>query len=164
MKRAFSALLVFCSVLALSSATGGVAQAAYGDACYQVHVADYGWQPWQCGSRPAGSTGENKAIEAVRIQIKNGGTFCAAAHIRNVGWQPEGGLWCVGSGQTVEVGTVGRGLPLEAVMVQVSSKELAGQAHVQNVGWMDAVYGSRIIIGTTGRGLNLEAMTLTLRG
>ena len=36
---------------------------------YQVHVQDEGWTGWYIDGEMAGTTGQNKKIEAIKIQI-----------------------------------------------------------------------------------------------
>ncbi|MFB7837170.1 hypothetical protein [Streptomyces sp. NPDC056056] len=163
MKRTVRGLLVFGSVLGLGVATGGPVQAAPKPGervCYQAHVADYGWLPEKCQGGQVGVTGQNKAIERMRITISGLGRFCASAHIRNIG---DGqGERCANSGQTVTVGTEGMALPMEELMVWTDSLgALHGRAHVQNVGWKDPVVAFPTMwLGTRGQARNLEAIEM----
>ncbi|PTT21877.1 hypothetical protein DBR36_03030 [Microbacterium sp. HMWF026] len=81
-----------------------------------------------------------------------------AAHSAQVGWQPS-----VTAGQYA--GTTGRGLPLEAMSLELTGGMTAGQlqsrAHVQNIGWTPWSTGAESI-GTTGQALRMEAVGFSL--
>ncbi|MCX4546721.1 hypothetical protein [Streptomyces sp. NBC_01565] len=165
MRRAVRLFLAFCSVLGLVAVSGGVAEAApeAGKVCYRAHVAGKGWMEWNCDGQFAGTVGENRAIEALDIQIWGRGYFCADAHIRNVGWQDPMGK-CMPSGQVKRVGTVGQALPMEAVRINLSYGSLEAVAQVQDRGWIGPWRGDYITVGTTGEAKNLELITLKLIG
>ncbi|WP_160680471.1 DNRLRE domain-containing protein [Clostridium sp. C8-1-8] len=80
--------------------------------------------------------------------------------VENIGWQP----W-VSDGAIS--GTVGQGLRLEALKVQLTSPvqgmRIKYQAYVQNIGWQDWVYDGNIA-GTAGQSLRIEAMKIQLEG
>ncbi|WP_141746889.1 hypothetical protein [Streptomyces agglomeratus] len=164
-RRLTRSFLAFCSVLGLVVLSGGVAEAATEEVkvCYRAHVAGKGWMEWNCNGQFAGTVGENRAIEAMDIQVWGRGYFCADAHIRNVGWQAPYGD-CVASGQVKRVGTVGQALPMEAVRITLSYGSLEGIGHVQDIGWIGPFRGDHITVGTTGQGKNLELVTLKVIG
>ncbi|MDO9549129.1 MAG: phage tail spike protein [Candidatus Marinimicrobia bacterium] len=65
-------------------------------------------------------------------------------------------------------GTTGKGLRLEALIIDLLEKgsldiAIEAQAHVQNIGWQ-TVKTDGEIIGTVGEGLRLEALTIRLIG
>lgn len=81
--------------------------------------------------------------------------------IENEGWNI-----AVVDGKTS--GTVGKGLRLEALIIELLEKggldiAIEAQAHVQNVGWQ-ALKTDGEIIGTVGQGLRLEALRILLKG
>lgn len=66
-------------------------------------------------------------------------------------------------------GTTGRALRLEALSIvgldNLPGAGIAGQAHVQDIGWQNQViFGNGNYIGTKGRRLRMEAIKLTLFG
>lgn len=66
-------------------------------------------------------------------------------------------------------GTTGRALRLEALSIvgldNLPGAGIAGQAHVQDIGWQNQViFGNGNYIGTKGRKLRMEAIKLTLFG
>lgn len=82
--------------------------------------------------------------------------YCA--HVQNIGWQGS-----VHDGATT--GTTGRGLQMEAVMVDTAGIDggVTYRAHSANVGWQPWV-GNKAVAGTTGRGLRMEAIEIKLTG
>lgn len=124
---------------------------------YQVHVQDYGWMPPVSEGRVAGTTGENRRIEAIIINCPEGIEY--NAHIQDYGWEG----W-MDSG--VVAGTVGEGRRLEAIRIRLTgsianSYDVYYRAHVENFGWQDWVSNGRIA-GTEGRGLRMEAIQIRL--
>ncbi|MER5807793.1 hypothetical protein ABT143_06280 [Streptomyces sp. NPDC002033] len=183
MRRAIRSLLVFCTVAASTMATAGTSQAAPSPGpgtttaenasspavCVKAHVAGLGWGNEFCGiDTYTGTVGQNRAIEALRIRVigaPNGGNFCGQAHVRNVGWQPK---MCRGAGDTIEIGTTGRALPMEAVRLWFEWDEtfaFHGWSHVQNIGWQyhapnTSAMAGMATLGTVGQALNLEAVSI----
>ncbi len=127
---------------------------------YAAHVASVGWQDWTNGI--AGTTGEGRAMEAVKIAIDNAkldGSVRAKAHVENLGWMD----W-TNMGETC--GTTGRALHMEAIQLELTG-ELADQydiyyrVHVSDIGWMDwAKNGEKA--GTAGYNLPIEAIEVTM--
>lgn len=81
--------------------------------------------------------------------------------IENEGWNI-----AVEDGRTS--GTVGKGLRLEALIIELLEKagldiRIEAQAHVQNMGWLPLKTDGEII-GTVGEGLRLEAVRIRLVG
>ncbi|MFJ7912035.1 hypothetical protein [Kitasatospora sp. NPDC096204] len=82
--------------------------------CVQAHVAGIGWQ----ADKPCPRAVVGRAIEALRFISFGMSGLCARAHVATVGWQ----LWvCVRDNVTLEVGTTGQSLAIEAVEVQTQS-------------------------------------------
>lgn len=80
------------------------------------------------------------------------------AHVSNIGWQKS-----VADGQ--DAGTTGRGLPMEALEIELNGVEgtVSYRAHVSNIGWQSAVVDGETA-GTTGRSLSIEAIEIELSG
>lgn len=88
--------------------------------CVEAHLAGTGWQGNRCttgkGSKiVAGTTGQNRAIEALAFTVSSG-SIGGSAHMRNLGWRtpPES------PGDYYQIGTVGRGIPMEAFRLTIS--------------------------------------------
>ena len=89
---------------------------------YEAHVQNVGWQGVKHDGETAGTVGEYKRLEALRIncpEIKFKG------HVQNIGWTSERV-----SGEVI--GTVGEGLRLEAV--QIFKAGVKYRVHIQNKG------------------------------
>ena len=55
---------------------------------YQAHVSDIGWQNIVTNGALAGTTGQNKGIEALKMQLNDvDGDIEYRAHVRDIGWQ-----------------------------------------------------------------------------
>lgn len=52
---------------------------------YRVHLADIGWTDWVQGGEIAGTTGENRRLEA--IEFLCGKVLEVQGHVQDIGWQ-----------------------------------------------------------------------------
>ncbi len=139
---------------------------------YRLHVQSYGWLDWACNGQTAGTSSLSRRVEGIEIRVLPKGQSAPGAtarpfvdgthlsmrgHVQRVGWQ----------NSNEAVGTVGRGLRIEAFSAKLVSGEHSGgvvyNAHVQRIGWQgersDGAYS-----GTTGRSLRIEAFTMALTG
>lgn len=121
---------------------------------YKVHIQDIGWTNWENAGETAGTTGENKRIEAIILQGNNGIDLSYRVHIEDIGWTN----WA-SNGQMA--GTTGQSKRIEAIEIK-SNKMLEVQEHVQDIGWMPSSKGTNIRIGTEGKSLRLEAFKISL--
>lgn len=123
---------------------------------YRVHISDRGWQDWVQGGQVAGTTGEERRIEAIQLDFQFGARV--KAHIQNKGWIDYGEI----RPETI-IGTVGESLRLEALVIEPIGNKfpLTGKVHIQNRGWENwYVLDGVISLGTTGLGLRMEAIQL----
>lgn len=81
------------------------------DIQYRVHCENIGWTEWKKPEEIAGTTGQSLRLEA--IEIKSNKILEAQEHIEQVGWMP------VSTGNEINIGTVGKGLRLEAFRILV---------------------------------------------
>ncbi|MGY1584667.1 hypothetical protein [Streptomyces sp. MN13] len=154
---------------------GSTAQAA--DAarvCYSPHVQNVGWKGESCNGAWAGSIGEARHLEALRVTV-NYGKLCMKAHRTNYGWDQH--YQCAEPGKKIQIGTEGMNTPIEAISMYYCPPgswggpgDILADAHVRNIG--DVSYGSsplaqyragckdETMLGTTGRGLPMEAVKL----
>ena len=129
---------------------------------YQVHVQEIGDQPYRYEGEMAGTSGQSKRLEGLRISLQKmneNSSIVYQAHIQDIGWQDwkkDGEL----------AGTTGQNKRLEAVRMKLTG-ELVGkydiyyQVHVQNLGWLDwAKNGEEA--GSTGFGYRLEGIRIML--
>ncbi|MDG0810620.1 GH39 family glycosyl hydrolase [Cohnella rhizosphaerae] len=90
--------------------------------------------------------------------VTTGSTY--QAHVGNVGWQS----WV---NNEATAGTVGQGLSMEALKIQLvglpAGSHIKYQAHVSNVGWQSWVYDG-VMAGTTGQANAMEAIKIMLEG
>jgi uncharacterized protein YjdB len=126
---------------------------------YQTHVALIGWQEWVNNGAVAGTTGQSKQVEALRIKIYGlpGAKIEYRAHVKENGWLP----W-VSDGELS--GTMGEKKRVEALQVRLVNNDNYGvmyQAHIQNVGWT-RWYTDEEIAGTIGNKLRVEAIKIRL--
>ncbi|MCI8550452.1 MAG: hypothetical protein HFI68_07685 [Lachnospiraceae bacterium] len=129
---------------------------------YETHVQSYGWQKPVSNGAMAGTSGQSKRMEAIRINLENlpvSGGICYQAHVQSYGWQKP-----VADGALA--GTVGRGKRLEAICITLTG-ELAKQydvyyrVHGQSYGWQGWVKNGAVA-GSIGRGKRLEAIEIRL--
>lgn len=124
---------------------------------YQTHVQNIGWQGWQIDGATAGTSGEAKRMEAIRIKSRLGTGIGYRVHVQNIGWQ---GLQSDGA----MAGTSGRGLQLEAIAVHLRGEmavkyDVYYRVHAQHFGWMGwAKNGGSA--GTEGFAFRLEAIQI----
>lgn len=119
----------------------------------RVHVADKGWLPDVGLGEVAGTTGENRQMEAI-ILYSEKISLEYRVHVKDKGW-----LEWVRNGQIS--GTTGESRRIEAMEIK-SSKPLKVSEHIQDVGWMPPSKGKEIHIGTEGKGLQMEALKIEL--
>lgn len=116
---------------------------------YRSHVQDVGWQsPAKLGN-VSGTTGQEKRLEAITVNVPD---VQYRVHIQDIGWTK----W-YNSNETA--GTVGQAKRLEAINFK-SNKKLKAQGHIQDIGWQKEQVGTNITIGTTGQAKRLEAFKL----
>lgn len=127
---------------------------------YQSHVTNDGWQNYVSEGEISGTTGEKKALQAVKLELKNiEGGIEYQAHVANIGWQP-----FVSNG--VIAGTVGKNLPMEAIRIKLSGKaeelyDIYYRVHSQDYGWLGWAKNGEPA-GTEGYAKRLEAYEVRL--
>ncbi|MGW7052931.1 hypothetical protein [Streptomyces sp. NPDC054887] len=140
----------------------GSAQAATPEVCIDAHVSGEGWQGEVCNSPGeygyAGTVGENRAIEALRVRAPGMGSVCLNAHLRNRGWVGE--RCFVANAHPIFIGTTGENRPMEALTMSVSNGSIMGAAHVQSRGWQPWKANNFLYFGTEGSALNMEAIAV----
>lgn len=132
---------------------------------YQAHVAGEGWQPEVYNGQIAGTVGQHKAIEAVRItgiETDDGANIGVAgrALVRDLGWSAEDAV----NGQ--DIGSTGLNKPLEAIKLglfgaDADKYDIWYRLHVENKGFLPPVRDFEPS-GTEGMGLQAEAIQIFL--
>ena len=128
---------------------------------FQAYVQDIGWQQTVGNGKIAGTVGQGKRLEALKINFMDGAKNIIQynAHVQNIGWQG----WC-NSGTIA--GTTGKNLRMEAIRIKLVDEyakvlDVYYRAHVQNGGWLGwAANGEPA--GTAGAGLRMEAIQIQL--
>ena len=127
--------------------------------CYTTHIQDIGWQNQVKDGEMAGTEGQAKRLEAIKITLKDlsGVKIKYQTHIQDIGWQNQ-----VKDGEMA--GTEGQAKRLEAI--KITLKDLSGvkikyQTHIQDIGWQDWKYDGTLA-GTEGQSKRLEAIRIEL--
>ncbi|HJF30827.1 MAG TPA: hypothetical protein K8V56_03480 [Sporosarcina psychrophila] len=144
------------------------------DIYYRVHAQSFGWLDWAKNGEEAGTEGLAKRLEGLEVQLVKKGSPAPGStkrpfvlstpkvnyttYVQKEGWKPT-----VSNGAMS--GTTGKGLRLEALLMNVHTQSLTGtiehRAHVQKEGWQDWHQGWTKT-GTTGKGLRMEAVQIKL--
>ena len=144
----------------------------------EAHVSNVGWQAAVGNGGTAGTTGQSRAVEALRVRLSGElsarYTVWYRVHSAEFGWL---GWACDGA----DAGSAGYGRAVQAVQVAVLPKgdpapgdtscpfknrsddpaSISVRSHTSNIGWMSPVGGGSVA-GTTGRGLPMEALEAQL--
>jgi hypothetical protein len=116
-----------------------------------------------CDGAQAGSVGQSRAIEQIRIRTTGTSAHvCYKVHIAGYGWNNNNGTslpYC-----NVQVAGI-VGIRIEGIEILdsslLSNESLFYRTHVQNRGWIDTVWNGQLG-GTTGASLRLEAIQISL--
>ena len=141
----------------------------------EAHVSNVGWQAAVGNGGTAGTTGQSRAVEALRVRLSGElsarYTVWYRVHSAEFGWL---GWACDGA----DAGSAGYGRAVQAVQVAVLPKgdpapgdtstpfvdrsseppSVSYRAHVAGIGWQGAV-SDGAVAGTTGQGRALEALS-----
>ena len=130
---------------------------------YEAHVSNIGWMSSKRDGSTAGTTGQSKSVEDLKVSILNpveDGSVQINANVSGIGWQG----WDTPSAS--EGGTTGQGRAVEAVRLRLTGSLAKGydvyyRVHASNIGWMAwAKDGGEA--GTTGMSCSLEAVQIKL--
>ena len=132
-----------------------------GGVSYEAHVSDIGWQTFAQNGETAGTTGQNKGIEALKLQLYNvvNGDIEYRAHVRDIGWQDY-----VSNGQ--QAGTTGQAKPVEAVSIRLTGEaeeqyDIYYRVHSSDFGWLGWAKNGEDA-GTQGYAKKVEAIQVQL--
>lgn len=130
---------------------------------YQTHVQDIGWMEVKSNGQTGGTTGKNKRMEAISINLKNGiglsGGLSYSTFVQDSGWQND-----VIGGQIS--GTVGKAKRLEAIKINLTGDiskyfDVYYRTHVQDYGWLGWAKNG-MISGAIGKSKKIEAIEIKL--
>lgn len=127
---------------------------------YSAHVQDVGWQNEVLGSKIAGTTGQNKKIEAMILNVKSnllGVKY--RSYLENIGWQnyhKDGEI----------TGTTGQNRRMEAIEMtltgnQKNNYDIYYRVHVQDLGWLGWAKNGETA-GTMNYALKIEAVQILI--
>ena len=105
---------------------------------YSVHAQTYGWMGEQKDGAMAGTEGEAKRLEAVKIKLRDpsvSGSVKYRSHIQSIGWTD----WKSDGAMS---GTEGQAKRMEAIQIQLTGKmaekyDIYYRVHCQTYGWLD---------------------------
>lgn len=129
---------------------------------YSAHVSTYGWQSEVSEGQIAGTTGQSKRIEALKINLTTSeytGDVEYRAYVAKTGWQS-----FKKNGEMA--GTTGKSLAMEAVAIRLTG-EMAKQydiyyrVHSQGLGWLDWAKNGEAA-GTSDYSKRMEAVEIRL--
>lgn len=136
---------------------------------YRAHVQGDGWLPAVMDGELAGSEGQSKRLEAIKITPPEGVVLKVEAHVQTDGWKTYDGIKAGKSSGTRStktdpiIGTVGEAKRLEAIKISCTKnstgKQLRYQVHVQSYGWMDEAKDGEVT-GTVGKSKRMEAIRI----
>ena len=136
---------------------------------YCAHVQDYGWMNPVTSNQVAGTTGQSKRVEALKVsltgELANQYDVIYRVHVQDIGWQN----W-VRNGRIA--GTTGQSKRIEAIQIYLRNradrvkienvdKTVSYSVHVQDYGWLNAVTNGNIG-GTVGQSKRMEAIQVSL--
>ncbi len=127
---------------------------------YSTHVQYIGWQNTRVDGKLAGTTGEAKRVEAIKINSSNlpqNARIKYQAHVQYEGWQN----W---KNEGEIAGTTGKERRMEAIRIKLEGTEkysITYRVHVQNQGWQEWCYDGETA-GTVGEEKRIEAIEIKI--
>ncbi|MDO4473072.1 MAG: glucosaminidase domain-containing protein [Eubacteriales bacterium] len=129
---------------------------------YSVHAQTYGWMDERMDGQTAGTSGESKRLEALKLRLRNpsaDGTIRYRTHCQTYGW-----LDWVEDGAVS--GTSGESKRMEAIQIKLTGEmkeryDIYYRVHCQTYGWLDWAKNGEIA-GTSGYGKRMEAIQIKL--
>lgn len=124
----------------------------FGSVSYQVHARDIGWCNWQSDGKMAGSTGQNRRIEAFRLNPV--GETNVVVHIKDIGNKEYKNI----TKDTI-LGTTGQNKRIESIKITGKDTCYLYKVQQKNIGWSDWMSNGEWA-GTQGKGLQIEAIEI----
>lgn len=137
---------------------------------YTTHVQTYGWQEWQIDGSTAGTFGEAKRLEAIKILKDNcqyDGDVIYTTHVQTYGWQGKLDDQSTWKKNGELCGTSGERKRLEAICIDLTGEmgeryDIYYRVHAQTFGWLPWAKNGEPA-GTAGYGKRLEAIQIEVR-
>lgn len=129
---------------------------------YSVHAQKYGWMETVSDGEMAGTSGESKRLEAIKISLRNpsvSGSVRYRVHCQKYGWMD----WVSDGAMS---GTSGESKRLEAIQIELTGEmaekyDIYYRVHSQTYGWLGwAKNGAKA--GTSGESKRLESIEIKL--
>lgn len=117
---------------------------------YRAYLQKIGWQEWKSSGEIAGTTGEQRRLEAIQIDYED---VEAKAHIQKDGWVDYGKI-----NKDTIIGTTGQQKRLECLCLKGKFKY---RVHIEKSGWTCYTDADGICtLGSVGQGLRIEAIEI----
>lgn len=133
-------------------------KAKKGKVSYQVHVRRLGWLSWKCDGEMAGTTRQNRRMEAIRIAPP--GKTNVKLHIKGIGDRQYKDIT-----KNTILGTTGEKRRIEAIAIEAGEEpekaHYAYQVHQKRNGWTDWKFDGEWA-GKQGEALQLEALRIRI--
>lgn len=117
---------------------------------YCSHLQDIGWTGWKSNGVLAGTTGECRRLEAIKIDAPF--KIKAKAHLQDIGDVDYGTI-----NKNTVIGTTGEARRLEALSL---TGGFPYRVHIQDIGWTDWKKADGSWVGTKGKCLRIEAIEI----
>lgn len=124
----------------------------FGTISYQAHMRGFGWGNWQSDGLMAGSTGQNRRIEA--LHIKPDGETDVVVHMKSIGNKEYKNIT-----KDTLIGTTGQNRRLEAIRITGKESFYLYRVHQKSIGWSEWANNGEWA-GTIGKGLQMEALQI----
>ena len=130
---------------------------------YTTHVQTYGWQDYVSNGEMAGTSGEYKRLEGIKIKLENApyeGNVLYRTHIQTYGWEKS-------FKKNDEMsGTEGEAKRLEAIEIKLTGEmaehfDIYYRVHAQTYGWLNWTKNGKKS-GTAGFAKRLEGIEIVL--
>ena len=129
---------------------------------YQTHVQDYGTQAYVYDGAMAGTEGECKRMESIRMKLPSSvnSSIQYRSHVQDIGWEKN---WASNGSLS---GTTGQCKRLEAIQIELSGDvaenyDVYYRVHAQDYGWLAWAKNGESS-GTEGYAKRLEAIEVRL--
>lgn len=129
---------------------------------YQTHVQDYGTQKYVYDGAMAGTEGEAKRMESIRMLLPSSANSAIQyrSHVQDYGWEKN---WASNGALS---GTTGKSKRLEAIQIKLSGDaaekyDVYYRVHAQDYGWLGWAKNGESS-GTEGHSKRLEAIEVRL--
>lgn len=135
--------------------SGGVSQNeknTFGTVSYCGHLRGTGWAAWQCDGAMIGSTGQNRRIEAIKLDCDDSPDV--VVHLKDIGDKEYKSV----SKDTI-IGTTGENRRIEAIKITGKKRFYMYRVHQKDLGWSSWANNGEWA-GVRGQGKQVEAIEI----